>query len=169
MKSIPPLYKSLSKLLSLSTWKDQRHKNTLLWMVFGLIQTQDINLPKWIPFVFSRAKKAQSTERRFSRWFHNANIEVADIYNPLIKQALRDWGHEKLYIALDTSMLWNSYCQIRLCLIYRGRAIPLVWLTIKHGSSSVKFSFYKDLLLCAKSVLPEKSNVVFLADRGFID
>lgn len=138
-------------------------------MVFGLIQTHDINLPEWIPFVHSRAKKAQSTERRFSRWFHNANIDVAAIYAPLIKQALRDWGHEKLYIALDTSMLWNCYCQIRLCLIYRGRAIPLVWLTIKHGSSSVKFIFYKELLLRAKSLLPENSSVVFLADRGFID
>lgn len=169
MKALPELYKTLSKLLSVSTWKDQRHKTTLLWMVFGLIQSKDINLPEWIPFIHSKAKQAQSTERRFSRWFHNANIDVAAIYAPLIKRALRDWGHEKLYIALDTCMLWNCYCQIRLCLIYRGRAIPLVWLTIEHGSSSVKFIIYKELLLRAKKLLPENSNVVFLADRGFID
>jgi hypothetical protein len=169
MKSTPKLYQTLSKLLALSTWKDKRHKDTFSWMALGLIESKDINLPEWIPFVHSKAKQAQSTERRFSRWLHNDNIEVANIYDPLIKQALRDWGQEKLYIALDTSMLQNTYCQIRICLIYRGRSIPLVWLTIEHGSSSVKFIFYKELLSRAKSLLPENRKVVFLADRGFID
>jgi hypothetical protein len=169
MKAIPELYKTLSELLFLSTWKDLRHKQTLLWMVLGLIESKDINLPEWIPIVRSRAKQAQSTERRFSRWFHNNNIEVGPIYDPLIKQALSDWGPEKLYLALDTCMLWNSYCQIRICLIYRGRAIPLVWQIIEHGSSSVKFSVYKDLLWRVKILLPENRKIVFLADRGFID
>jgi hypothetical protein len=66
-------------------------------------------------------------------------------------------------------MLWNSYCQIRICLIYRGRSIPLVWQSIKHGSSSVRFSCYNALLQRAKSLVPEKTRVVFTADRGFVD
>ena len=69
-------------------------------MVYSLIQVREINLPEWIPFVKSRAKKAQSTERRFSRWVHNENIEIADIYDPLIKEAIKNWGKEKLYIAV---------------------------------------------------------------------
>jgi hypothetical protein len=169
MTAYPELYKTLSNLLSLNTWKDIRHKYTLLWMIYGLIQARNINLPEWIPFVHSKARQAQSTERRFSRWFHNKNIDVSAIYDPLIKLALGDWGDETLYIALDTSMLWNSYCQIRICVIYRGRSIPLVWQTIKHGSSSVKLSAYKDLLIRAKGLLPENKRIVFLADRGFVD
>lgn len=169
MKALPQLYKTLSQLLSLSVWKDIRHKFTLQWMIYGLIQSRESNIPEWIPFVSSKAQQAQSTERRFARWFHNDNIDVANIYDPIIKKALRDWGKETLYIALDTSMLWNSYCQIRICVIYRGRAIPLVWQTIKHGSSSVKLSYYKDLLLRAKSLLPEKNKIIFMADRGFVD
>jgi hypothetical protein len=169
MKTLPQLYKTLSTLLHLSTWKDSRHKATFLWMVYGLIQSKESSLSEWIPHVFTKAKKAQSTERRFSRWLHNKTIETANIYDPVIKKALRAWGEETLYIALDTSMLWNSYCQIRICLIYRGRSIPLVWQSIKHGSSSVKFSCYKGLLQRAKSLVPEKTRVVFTADRGFID
>jgi hypothetical protein len=165
----PPLYQALHPLLSLSIFKDKRHKVTLLWMIYGLIEIRDINLPEWIPFVQSRAKQAQSTERRFSRWCHNQRIDVAMLYDPLIKNAVRLWGETTLYIALDTSMLWNSYCQIRLCIIYRGRAIPLVWKTIKHGSSSVKLSAYNDLLSRAKTRLPKGTKIVFLADRGFID
>lgn len=169
MKPKPPLYKALYQLISLSLFKDKRHKVTLLWMVYGLISIKDINLPEWIPFVQSRAQQAQSTERRFSRWFHNSRIDIAMIYDPLIKNALKLWEESTLYIALDTSMLWNRFCQIRLCVIYRGRAIPLVWQTIEHGSISVKLSRYKDLLSRAKTLLPEGTKVVFLADRGFID
>ncbi|NOQ35394.1 MAG: transposase [Methylococcaceae bacterium] len=169
MKVRPQLYKTLSKLLILSTWKDIRHKFTFLWMVYGLIQSKESNIPEWIPFVSTKAEQAQSTERRFSRWLYNDNIETANIYDPVIKKALFGWGEETLYIALDTSMLWNKFCQIRICIIYRGRSIPLVWQTIEHGSSSVKFSYYKELLLRAKSLLPEKTRVVFSADRGFID
>ena len=53
---------------------------------------------------------------------------------------------KKLYLAFDTSMLWNQICIIRLVVIYRGRAIPLAWKTIAHKSSTVKFSVYKDIL-----------------------
>lgn len=169
MKSLPELYKSLSIILKLSAWKDVRHKMTLLWMVYGLIQVREINLSEWSPFVQSKAKQAQSSERRFSRWFHNDTIDIKAIYDPIIEQALRRWGEETIYIALDTSMLWNSYCQIRVCVIYRGRAIPLVWQTIKHGSSSVKLSAYQALLVRSKALLPKQNKVVFLADRGFID
>ena len=127
MKNLPELYKNLSKHLSDTIWKDIRHKVTFLWMVCGLIQSKESNLPEWIPFVFTKAQQAQSTERRFSRWLHNDNIETANIYDAVIKKALRGWRKETLNIALDTSMLWNSYCQIRICIIYRGRSVPLVW------------------------------------------
>jgi hypothetical protein len=169
MKIISPLYQAIATFLQSGNWKDKRHKITLIWMVYGLIQVRKINIPEWIPFVQSRAKKAQSTERRFSRWLYNPSIDVADIYDPLIKYAIKDWEDETVYIALDTSMLWNTFCQIRLCIIYRGRAVPLVWKTIKHGSSSVSLDSYRDLLEQTKTLIPSDKRVVFLADRGFVD
>ncbi len=45
-----------------------------------------------------------------------------------------------MYVALDTSMLWNTYCLIRISVIYRGRAVPLVWRVIEHGSAAVSFA-----------------------------
>ena len=41
-------------------------------------------------------------------------------------------------------MLWDTYCLIRLSVIYRGRAIPLVWCVLKHGSAQVSFEAYKE-------------------------
>lgn len=76
-----------------------------------------------------------------------------------------------LYLALDTSMLWGKYCIIRVSIVYRGRAIPLVWQVIEHGSSSVAFHAYQPLLAQAAHLLPIYGigKIVFLADRGFAD
>jgi len=107
--------------------------------------------------------------RRFSRWLDNTRINPEPLYGPLIEQALVGWVGKRVYVALDTSMLWNTYCLIRLSVIYRGRAVPLVWQVIEHGSAAVSFETYKDLLEQAKARFPFACEVVFLADRGFAD
>ncbi len=53
-------------------------------------------------------------------------------------------------------------------IVYRGRAIPLLWLVIKHKSASVKFSKYRPLLARAKTLVPAYCKIVLLADRGFV-
>jgi hypothetical protein len=62
---------------------------------------------------------------------------VAPLYGPLIQQALREWGTPTGYWALDTSLLWNQYCVVRLSGVYRGRAVPIVGEVLEHGSSRV--------------------------------
>jgi len=166
------LYHTLIVVLSqVDQWVDKRHMKTLAWMVIGLIESEQIGLTRWIPFAEVRAQFAQSVQRRFQRWLANERIEVNHLYEPLIQSALSEWGMTTLYLALDTSLLWEKYCIIRLSLVYRGRAIPLIWQVLEHGSSSVAFSEYKALLAQAAKRLPRYGlgKIVFLADRGFAD
>jgi hypothetical protein len=170
MENTPRLYCELVELLGQhGKWRDVRHLYTLVWMVVGLIQAGGVSLPAWVPFVSGRARFAQSTQRRFARWLHNKRIEVHPLYAPLIQTALAAWGHHTLYLALDTTMLWNRYCVIRLSVIYRGRAAPLVWEVLEHESSSVAYEAYEALLDAVPPLLPLGVRVVFLADRGFAD
>ena len=112
-------------------------------MVVGLIHAEGVKLTAWVPFVHGRAPYAQSTRPRFRRWRGKRRIEVAPHYGPLIAQALQEWGTHTLSLALDTSLLWNQYCLIRLSIVYRGRAVPIVWDVIEHGSSSVTHAAYE--------------------------
>ena len=170
MEKSPRLYSELVELCGQpGQWRDVRHVQTLAWMVVGLIQAECVKLTAWVPFVQGRAQYAQSTQRRFRRWLANRRIEVAPQYGPLIQQALQDWGTHTLYLALDTSMLWNQYCLIRLSVVYRGRAVPVVWEVMEHGSSSVTHAAYAALLDAVPALLPAGVKVVFLADRGFAD
>lgn len=170
MKDTPDLYDTLVLVLRQhEKWLDVRHLKTLAWMMVGLIQTGNIALTDWTSFVVSRATFAQSTVRRFRRWLDNDRIVVHDLYGPVIQQALSDWGDHVLYLALDTSLLWDKYCIIRISVVFRGRAVPLVWQVLEHGSSSVSYDTYKDLLDKAAPLVPAYCPVVFLADRGFAD
>src|SRR6476646_7410611 len=86
------LYHQLQTLLGQSVlWADQRHLQTLLWMVIGLSCSECINLTKWRVYIRSRAVFAQSHQRRFSRWLHNPRINVQKLYGALIAQALATW------------------------------------------------------------------------------
>lgn len=138
-------------------------------MIVGLIQSGTISLTAWTPYVQSRATYAQSTVRRFRRWLDNERIHVHALYGPLIRQALAEWGQHRLYLALDTTMLWHRYCVIRMSVIYRGRAIPVVWRVFEHASSSVAYADYADLLDQTVSLLPLYCDIVLLADHGFVD
>jgi hypothetical protein len=170
MENTPRLYDTLVQVLSQHrNWLDVRHLKTLAWMMVGLVQSGLISLNAWTPYVISRAVFAQSTVRRFDRWLDNERINVHHLYGPLIRQALAEWGENVLYLALDTSMLWGKYCIVRISIIYRGRAIPLIWQVLEHGSSSVAYEVYKELLDKADELLPLHCKVVFLADRGFAD
>jgi len=171
MESTPLLYQTLMQVLGChQNWLDVRHLKTLAWMVNGLIQSGKIGLGAWTPYVLSRAEKAASIVRRFRRFLDNDRIEVHSLYAPLLVQALQGWDKKTVYVALDTSMLWNTYCMVRLSLVYRGRAVPIVWKVLEHGSSSIAYEVYQALLdQAAQLLFPFHCKVIFLADRGFAD
>lgn len=73
-----------------------------------------------------------------------------------------------VYVALDTTILWNRYCVIRWAVVYRGRTVPLVWRVLQQKSSSVAFWQERRLLQPAAFLLPSQVTVVLLADRGFV-
>lgn len=148
-------------------WSDLRHLGVMCWMMVGLIAEGSVNLTKWIDHIHTKAQIAQSTQRRLSRWVNNPRINPAKLYSPVVKAVFAKWKDAEIYLSFDTSMLWDKYCIIRLCVVHLGRSIPIGWRVLKHNSSSVKLDTYEDLLLRVSKLLPATVKVVLLADRGF--
>jgi hypothetical protein len=157
----------LDYLRQYSHYCDLRHLKALAWMVSALICSGQLSLPAWEPYVPSRAQKAQSFERRWRRFFDNQRIDVTALYLPLVLAALSDWKAHRLYLALDTTMLWNRYCMIQVSVVCCGRAVPLLWRVLEHGSATAAFKEYKPLLRKARWLLRHHPDVMLLADRGF--
>jgi Transposase DDE domain len=150
-----------------SKWGDFRHLSVMCWMIVGLIAEGSVNLTKWVSHMDTKAQIAQSTQRQLSRWVNNPRINPAKLYSPVIKAVFAHWQDPEMYLTLDTSMLWDKFCIIRLCIVHMGRSIPIAWRVLEHPSSSVKFDTYKDLLRRASKLLPKHVKIILLADRGF--
>jgi hypothetical protein len=141
---------------------------TFAWAIVGVLLEKSAHLSKWGIHRTGRAKAA-SKQRQFVRWLKNAKIEPATIYKDLVKTVFAEWRNHKIYLALDSSSLWDEFVIVRIALIYRGRALPLSWIVLKQQSTMVAFEKYKQILKEAAAVLPQGCPVVLLADRGFDD
>ncbi len=167
----PRLYQAVLAHIENGLWNDIRNARTLAWMVTGLLLSQRSSLPAWVPHIHSSATLAQSTERRYRRWLENPAIDPISIYGPLVTRALRDWGGHPLILALDTSVLFEKFCLIRVSVLFRGRAVPLASRVLEHSSAQVSTAQLLPVLAEVKGMLDflGLSEVRLLADRGFCD
>lgn len=134
------LYDALSQYLSQCDiqWQDMRHLKTLCWMIIGMIESQNVHLNGFGVYVISRAQIAQSHQRRFRRWLSNRRIDVFAAHHALVRQALSQWERERLYLSLDTTVVWNCFCIVWVGVVYRGRTVPVAWRVVaqpaQHGA-----------------------------------
>ena len=147
---------------------DLRCLITFVWAIVGLLLSQQIHLSQWLLYRPGPVKGA-SKQRQLARWLHNGKISPSQVYEPLIRAVLQAWAGQRLYLALDSSVLWNQFVLVRLALIYRGRALPLSWIVLTGQSATVAFTEYKTILEQAVRLVPDDCQVVLLADRGFVD
>jgi hypothetical protein len=56
---------------------------------------------------------------------------------------------------------------IHLSVVCCGRAVPLLWRVLEHGSATVAFQEYQPLLRKGRWLLRQHPDVMLLADRGF--
>jgi hypothetical protein len=156
----------LAFLRQYSHASDLRHLKALAWMVSALVCSGQLSLSAWEPFVPSRATKAQSVERRWQRFLVNTRIQVSALYVPLVLVALSGWKSHRLYLALDTTVLWDRYCMIHLSVVCCGRAVPLLWRVLEHGSATVAFGEYKGVLRKAGVAVASSSGCDALSRPG---
>ncbi|WP_191301860.1 transposase, partial [Deinococcus indicus] len=145
--------------------------HTLAWTVTGMLLPRRSTPSFWLPHVRSRAAFAQSSERRFQRWLCNQHLHPSLLYGEVITRALREWGQDTLVLALDTSVLFEKFCLIRVSVLFRGRAVPLVSRVLEHSSAQVDTDELLPVLAETKGLLDFVGirQVRQQADRGCCD
>jgi hypothetical protein len=146
---------------------DPRNIATFLAAVTAALASQSVSLSMWLIWI-SCEIKAASCIRHFSRWLDNASILPHVWYESIFRYAMRNWTKMPIFLVLDTSMLYDSFCCIRISMVYMNRAIPVSWCVLEHKSASVKYEQYAHLLDQARLLLPSDVEIIFLADRGFV-
>jgi hypothetical protein len=171
MTSTSRLYDAMNDFLRQCdiSWRDVRHLKTLCWMMVGMIESQDIHLNGFDVYIQSRAQLAQSHQRRFRRFLENRRIDIVRVHQILTTQALSQWGKKRLYLSLDTTLVWHCFCIVWVGVVYRGRTGVVAWRIVPQASSTVKLWVVQRVLCQASRVIPVEAEVVLLANRGFAD
>lgn len=148
--------------------KDQRHLTVFSEIIGAILLTQNASLSRWVPRLSHRTCSARSHMERLSYFVHNPRITAEVFYEPLLKQLLGTLEDSMVELTLDTSILWDQFCLVEVCLIWGGRSITLSQVVLEHGSATVSFEQYKPVLEEALALIPPECAVTILADRGFV-
>lgn len=164
----PPLYRQLFD--QLRQWvkpEDRRHLQGYAEIISAILQSGSACLSHWLPYLSHRPCQARSHLERLSYFIHNRAIVAERFYGPVVRYLLQAWAGQQMLLVLDTSLLWDQYCLIEVCLAWGGRSLVLAQAVLEHGSATVGFEQYRPVLEAAQAVLPADVQVTFLADRGF--
>jgi hypothetical protein len=167
MQNLSELNFTIGRALMQQLSPDPRNVSTFLAAVTAFLASQSASFSMWLIWL-SCGIKAASCIRHFSRWMSNSSILPHVWYGPIFRYAMRGWTQMPIFLVLDTSMLYDNFCCVRISMVYLNRAIPVTWCVLEHKSASVKYEQYSHLLDQARSLLPRDVEIIFLADRGFV-
>lgn len=116
-------------------------------------------------FVIVSQMSSLLTIQRSCRFLSNAALTVAVLYAPFAIELLGYGAGLPLRLLVDTTTLGKRHL-LFIALAYRGRALPLVWKTVKaHGAAPLKE--LRPLFDQVEAWLPPDCTVTLIGDRAF--
>lgn len=143
-----------------------RHLNTLAGLICGIVGSQKTILPKIAEYTSDKSLQ-ESRVKRFSRWIDNERIDLETYFLPYAQALINSLAHLPLFLVMDTSAVGRKCATLMLCVVYKKRALPLVWLVVKGNKGHSSEECHIALLQQIQPLIPEDTHVIFLGDGEF--
>jgi hypothetical protein len=134
-------------------------------LVAALTQARHVHLAK-IAEKLDRGGSEESRKQWIRRQLDNDTMDTLAIFKPLAQCLLQGFVGHSVYLILDPTDLDADRCTVMIMLAYRGRALPLIWLSfdLKPGAIGDTVTL---LFAELRTWLPTGATVYLLADREF--
>jgi len=155
-----------------SAWKFDEGKrqanalNLLAGFVCGIIQSKQVKLAD-VAAEISGKEKEESQIMQLRRWLKNEAVDAELFYLPFIEQLIKCLASQTLVLAIDGSVTARGCITLMVSMIYKGRALPLMWVTRKGKKGHFPQTMHIELIKAVKNILPEGSEVICLGDGEF--
>ncbi len=146
--------------------RQSNNLNTLSGFVCGILQSKQVKLADVVGDI-PCAGKEESRIMRLRRWLINQTINAELYYLPFVKQLLACLSQEPLVLAIDGSTVARGCISLVVSLVYKGRAIPLMWVTRKGKKGHFPEHMHIELLKAVQTLIPSGSTVIMLGDGEF--
>jgi hypothetical protein len=142
-----------------------RHLTTLAMLITGVVQSRKSQLPA-IARKVPDGNRPPSRIKRLTRWLKNGRITVEAYYLPFARVLLSAMTGP-LILVIDSSEAGDGCCTWMVSVIYRQRALPLVWTVANRPKGHASDEEHLRLLEAVKAILPDGRQVIFLGDGEF--
>lgn len=149
------------------TGHQARHMNTLAGMVSGIVRSGKSQL-KAMAKKAPDQSKVESRIKRFSRYLQNEGIDAETYFLPFVEALLVGLAQSgPLVLAIDGSEVGRNCLVLVISVIYKKRALPLVWVVVQGSKGHFPEETHCQLVQAVKPLLDEGSGVIFLGDGEF--
>lgn len=119
-------------------------------------------IAKWL----EQSTQQRSRERWLRRLLDAPYMRQEFVYAPLVRQVLASYQVSRLHVLMDRSSLVAGQTDLlSVSLMYRKRALPLVWEVMPTGMSG--YERQRTLLERCQSLLPRMQQIIFHGDNEF--
>lgn len=145
--------------------------NTLAAMISGIVASKSTSLPAIAGKVpggpRGRATKVESRVKRFRRWLANKAIDMQTFFMPFAESLLLSLCHAPLVLVIDGSVVGRGCMMLMVSVVYKQRALPLVWTVAKRKKGHFPEAMHIELMRKVRPLVPEGAQVVVLGDGEF--
>jgi Transposase DDE domain len=143
-----------------------RHLTTLAALISGIVGSHSTQLPK-IATQVPNGTKPESRVKRFARWVDNDTISEEVYFVPYAEVLLRHLALQTLVVILDGSVVGRGCVALMMHVVYKGRALPLVWQVRKGKKGHFPEDMHLALIEQIYDLIPTGAQVVLLGDGEF--
>lgn len=160
------VYSKVEKMLkSLLPTAPQHYTVALAMMVAGMVLGKKAQLSELSYQLPSRAKPA-SVAKRFHRFVTAKTIEPTHYFMPFAEQIIAHLG-KKITVIMDASQVGRGCMTLMVAIVYRKRAIPLVWIVYKGKKGHTTADRHIQVLKHLKPLIPVGTELTLLGDGEY--
>lgn len=142
------------------------HLVTLAMMIAGIVMSRNAQLTSVSAETATKAKD-QSNEMRLRRWVKHAGIDAEAIYLPFARQILEALSNSPLVLVMDGSQVGRGCMVLMVCVLYKKRALPLVWIVYKGKKGHTTAERHIEALGKVLPLIPTGGEVILLGDAEY--
>jgi hypothetical protein len=116
----------------------------------------------------SAKTKLSSRIKKIKRWLQNEHTSYKSHYMPYAIELLKTLSRQgELVFSIDGSVMGRGCMCLMFSVIYRGKALPIVWQVYKAKKGHLKEVCHQGLLEELSFLMPENCRVVIVGDGEF--
>jgi hypothetical protein len=144
-----------------------RHLNTLAALISGIVGSRSCQLPD-IASKVPDGNKKESRVKRYTRWLQNERITSDVYFLPYAAELLATLATtQSLLLAIDGSEVGRGCVALMISVIYKQRALPLVWVVVAQAKGHLAEAQHVQLLAQAQALVPAGATVIVVGDGEF--